>query len=330
MQASLVQRAFVRRDSTRSAFTLVELLVVIAIIAVLISLVVPAVQSARAAARRSACGNQLRQWGFGLHNHVSALRRLPAGYLSGVLADGEDAGPGWGWGVQLLPYVEAGDAYALADLAQPVGGPVSAVLRGITLPGSVCPADATFKAMLDVQEIGTEAILCRMAGASYIASAGTVRPTCKLCRDQFDGAFGRNRGIEPRELSDGLSKTLALGERSTRWASAALWGVVPRSQLKDNQHPGQYVAGPAYVLGTTFKDGFNIEESEIERPEMLVSYAESFGSDHAGGANFGFCDGGVRFIRDTVDPAVMNAMATRAGMAKGGQLVDPIVHDSPF
>jgi prepilin-type N-terminal cleavage/methylation domain-containing protein/prepilin-type processing-associated H-X9-DG protein len=319
-----------QRDDARLAFTLVELLTTIAIIGVLVALALPAAQAARAAARRSVCSNQLRQWGLGLHNHVAAQRRLPAGYLSGVLPDGEDAGPGWGWGVQLLPYVEGGAAFALADLAQPVGGPAAAKLRTRALPGSVCPSDANFEDVLDVPEIGTGAVLCRMAAASYVASAGTVRPTCKFCRDQFDGAFGRNRGVEPRELLDGLSKTLALGERSTRWAAAALWGVVPRAQLKDHQHPGHYVAGPAYVLGTTFKDGFNIEESTIEHEAMMTSYAEAFGSDHPGGANFAFCDGGVRFVFDNVDPAVMNALATRDGMAKGGQLVDPIIHDSPF
>ena len=322
-----MRRPFIARHATRAAFTLVELLTTIAIIGVLVSLALPAVQAARAAARRSACSNQLRQWSLGLHHHVAAQRRLPAGYLSEVLPDGEDAGPGWGWAVQLFPYVEEANAADLVDLSQPIGG---AAVRTLTLPGSVCPADANFQAVLDVPEIGTDAVLCRMAAASYIASAGTIRPTCKLCRDQFDGVFGRNRKVEPRELVDGLSKTLALGERSTRWAAASLWGVVPRSQLRDHQHPGRYVAGPAYVLGTTFKDGFNIEESKIERDEMADSYAESFGSDHAGGANFGFCDGGVRFIRDHVDPAVMNALATRAGIAKGGKLADPIIHDSPF
>lgn len=325
-----MHRPFIARHATRAAFTLVELLTTIAIIGVLVSIALPAAQAARAAARRSACSNQLRQWSLGLHHHVAAHRRLPAGYLSEVLPDGEDAGPGWGWAVQLLPYVEEANAAALVDLTAPLGGSAAAAFRTLVLPGSVCPADANFQAMLDVPEIGTDAVLCRLSAASYVASAGTIRPTCKLCRDQFDGAFGRNRKVEPRELVDGLSKTLALGERSTRWAAATLWGVVPRSQLKDHQHPGQYVAGPAYVLGTTFKDGFNIEESKIERDEMATSYAESFGSDHAGGANFGFCDGGVRFIRDNVDPAVMNALATRAGVAKGGKLADPIIHDSPF
>jgi prepilin-type processing-associated H-X9-DG protein len=129
---------------------------------------------------------------------------------------------------------------------------------------------------------------------------------------------------------DGLSNTLAIGERANEWASAAMWGAVPRSILLDHQHPGEYAAGPAYVLGTTFKDGFNIEEEAMDDHNMMQSYAESFGSVHPGGCHFAFCDGGVRFVFETVDPAVMNALATRDGVAKGGSLVDPIIHDSPF
>jgi len=318
------------RPARRPAFTLVELLVVIAIVGALVALLLPAVQAAREAARRSVCGNQLRQWGIGLHSHLAARKRFPAGYLSDVLPDGEDAGPGWAWGVQLLPYMEQTNAYATVDLSQPVAGPLAAKLRTRTLPASVCPSDAALEPVIDVPEIGSDRVLCRMASASYVASVGTVRPTCKMCRDQFDGVFGRNRAVEPQELLDGLSQTLALGERSTRWASVAAWGVVPRSKLIDRQHAGQFAAGPAYVLGTTFKDGFNIEEASLEHHDMSTSYAESFGSDHPGGAHFAFCDGGVRFVFDNADPGVMNALATRDGVAKGGRLADPIVHRSPF
>ena len=62
----------------------------------------------------------------------------------------------------------------------------------------------------------------------------------------------------------------------------------------------------------------------------MLSYAESFGSMHPGGCHFVFCDGGVRFVYDDIDARVFNALATRDGIAKGGQLVDPIIHDSPF
>jgi prepilin-type processing-associated H-X9-DG protein len=109
-----------------------------------------------------------------------------------------------------------------------------------------------------------------------------------------------------------------------------MWGVVPKSKMLDHQIEGKYAAGPAYVLGTTFAEGFNIEEGEMDDHNVMGSYAESFGSLHPGGCHFVFCDGGVRFVYDNVDPGVMNSLATRAGVAKGGQLVDPIIHDSPF
>jgi hypothetical protein len=166
-----------------------------------------------------------------------------------------------------------------------------------------------------------------MAAANYVGSAGTVRPTCKICRDHFDGVFGRNRAIEPRELEDGLSKTLAVGERSSFWARAVMWGVVPNSKLPDNQQPGKYAGGPGYVLGTTFKEGFNIELSPLDVEEK-DTYAESFGSQHPGGSFFLFCDAGVRFVWDSTDPAVMNTLSTRHGRPHSGK--EQIIHASPF
>ena len=88
-------------------------------------------------------------------------------------------------------------------------------------------------------------------------------------------------------------------------------------------------SSPGFVLGTTFKDGFNICLTDGMDRNATISYAESFGSDHPGGSHFAFCDGGVRFVFDSVDPAVMNALATRASLAKEGK-ADPVIHQSPF
>jgi prepilin-type processing-associated H-X9-DG protein len=84
------------------------------------------------------------------------------------------------------------------------------------------------------------------------------------------------------------------------------------------------------VLGTTFKDGFNIEEGPMDDHNTMQTYAESFGSLHPGGCHFAFCDGSVQFVYDTTDPRVFNALATRDSVAHGGNLVDPVIHDSPF
>jgi prepilin-type N-terminal cleavage/methylation domain-containing protein/prepilin-type processing-associated H-X9-DG protein len=318
---------FARRSR---GFTLIELLVVIAIIGLLIGLLLPAVQAAREAARRTDCRNNLHQIGMALHNHIAAKKSLPAGYTSTVLLDGEDGGPGWSWGAQLLPFMEQSPLFKLVNTQVPIEGVAAAAVRMKQVPNFICPSDSELEPIVDIPMIGSNEIKCQMAAASYVGSAGTVRPTCKFCRDRFDGVFGRNKPIEPRELEDGLSQTLAVGERAYFWSSATVWGVVPRSKVVDHQQPGRYAAGPAYVLGTTFKDGFNIEELPMDDHNTMGTYAESFGSLHPGGCHFAFCDGSVQFVYDTIDPRVFNALATRDGVAHGGNLVDPIIHDSPF
>jgi prepilin-type N-terminal cleavage/methylation domain-containing protein/prepilin-type processing-associated H-X9-DG protein len=308
--------------SSRRAMTLVELMVAVAIVGLLVGLLLPAVQMAREASHRMQCLNNLKQVTLAMHVYVDRQHTFPPGYISSVLKNLDDGGPGWSWGAMLLPDIEQN---ALEDQV-PFSTPVAnANVTAISLAAFICPSDSAFEPTIDIPSIADNSLICTMAASSYVACIGTVRPTCKICRGAFDGVFGRNRAIAPADITDGLSETIAIGERAFKWSTPALWGVVPGSELIDRLIDGRLAAGPGYVLGTTFKDGFNLEEI-VDDPREDHTLAEIFGSMHPGGANFSFCDGAVRFIKDSIDPAVMNALSTRAGDPLGGDTI----HANPF
>ena len=109
------------------AFTLIELLVVIAIIAVLIALLLPAVQSAREAARRTHCVNNLKQMGLALHNYHDSLSIFPPGYIAASpFIDGEtDTSPGWSWASMILPQLDQAPLYASINVWLPIQAPAN-------------------------------------------------------------------------------------------------------------------------------------------------------------------------------------------------------------
>jgi len=307
---------------SRRGITLVELVVVIAIIGLLVGMLLPAVQMAREASRRVQCLNNLKQVTLAMHIYLDRQHTFPPGYISRVLPSRDDGGPGWAWGAMLLPDIEQEALVERVNFSAPVA---NAGVSGISLATFICPSDSAFEPTIVIPSLADGSVICSMAASSYVGCVGTVRPTCKICRDAFDGVFGRNRAIGPADITDGLSDTIAIGERAFKWSTPALWGVVPGSELIDRLIDGRLAAGPGYVLGTTFKDGFNLEEI-VDDPREDHTLAEIFGSMHPGGANFAFCDGGVRFIKDSIDPAIMNALSTRAGDPFGGDTI----HANPF
>src|SRR5215470_12052615 len=113
-----------RSNTGRPAFTLIELVVVIALIAILIGLLLPAVQKVREAAARTQCKNNLKQIGLAFHNYHSAQSRFPPGFNSqAAYTDGPSLGPGWGWGAYLLSYLEQDNLYRQINFTKDITDP---------------------------------------------------------------------------------------------------------------------------------------------------------------------------------------------------------------
>lgn len=125
--------------SYHRGFTLIELLVVISIIAVLIGLLLPAVQSARDAARKTQCFNNLKQIGLALHNYESTHYVFPPGYISNFDMNLNDTGPGWGWSSMLLPQMEQNSLFNSINFQIPIESGVNLTSRLVLINNFFCP-----------------------------------------------------------------------------------------------------------------------------------------------------------------------------------------------
>ena len=289
----------------RSGFTLVELLVVIAIISVLVSMLVPAVQRIRAEADRTRCKNNLRQIGIALHLYHDRTGSFPPGYYSNSNPDGSDSGPGWGWAAYLLDDLEQDPLQKQIDFTRDISDPVNAAARTTVLPIYLCPANPAATTFTVNDANGQP--LCDVARGSYIAVNGNDGVSDHAADN--DGAFVRNQRYNTSAISDGLSSTLFIGERSTSmswttWTGAVTGGVVP--SVRD---PAAVELAPALVMGHA---GPHLPNNP------LVTDADAFSSNHPQGVNFLFGDCSVHTINNNITMYVYDALASRAG----GEAVD--------
>ncbi|NBS32073.1 MAG: DUF1559 domain-containing protein, partial [Planctomycetia bacterium] len=277
--------------STRPAFTLIELLVVIAIIGVLVGLLLPAVQQAREAARRTACSNNMKQLGLGLHNYAHNHReRLPTGWV-GEYESGEihgDEGLGWGWASQILPFMEENAIYDGIDFNQAIGHANNAAARVAVVSTFLCPSDS----------FGTNKLFFPGddgAGSNDDEEAPDATPgTVQYARSNYpNGTFvantGLDKGIYFRHFTDGLSKTIAVGERDSRMGGSLWIGMAEGKS-----------AAASRVVGVG-EHMFNSADPHFE----------DFYSQHPSGINVVFADGHVAFISDSMTESVFQALATR-------------------
>lgn len=286
------------------AFTLVELLVVIAIIGILVGLLLPAVQAAREAARRTACVNNLKQIGVALHNYHDLNQTQPPGWMgldtktNLPLVSGQ---PGWGWASKLLPMMEQSNlSDGMIDYQRPITDPVNRAAREYLLPVFRCRSDTGLPTFFLPDESNPQTTVTKLSTSNYVGVFGTLEieeiletPLGMTARS--DGSFWHLEGARFADYLDGLSNTLVVGERSSRYGYSTWTGAVP--------------AGAEFIeriLGIT-----------DHPPNHPGAHLDDFTSEHPAGTNFLLGDGSVRLIVETIDLDAYRAMATRAGGESG-------------
>jgi prepilin-type N-terminal cleavage/methylation domain-containing protein/prepilin-type processing-associated H-X9-DG protein len=219
---SAIEECMMRK--TRRGFTLIELLVVIAIIAVLIALLLPAVQSAREAARRIQCVNNLKQIGLALHNYLSAVGAFPPGVdTTGFLLPGYPQYPfttwtSWSAHAMLLPYLEQAPLYNAANFnmaccfAGPYPDAVNSTVYLTRIGSFLCPSDAQAGVSNINSYVGSIGSSTRQkAGSDY---SGITNGIFQVWNQVTVGAITYNRGssVAIAAVTDGTSNTVAFSE----------------------------------------------------------------------------------------------------------------------
>jgi prepilin-type N-terminal cleavage/methylation domain-containing protein/prepilin-type processing-associated H-X9-DG protein len=299
-----------RSTVSRSAFTLIELLVVLAIVSLLLGLLLPAIQHVREAANRTTCQNNLHQLGLALHNYHDKYGVLPSGYLCRCRPDNDYTAPGWGWGALLLPFIEQQSLTRQIGWRNPVEQAGNQEVRIAIVRLFACPSDRE-TGVFTVQD-PNGAPLADAATNSYAACYGAGGEIADA-PSKGNGLFFRNSRLRPADILDGLSNTLAIGERGafftqTPWAGAVTHGttrVTPGAPTNSQAVEGAATQTLAHTGSHTLNDG-NADPDDFFTP-------------HPGVGAFLFADGSVRSIKASVDLEVLQALSTRSG----GEIVDP-------
>ncbi|WZO98463.1 DUF1559 domain-containing protein [Isosphaeraceae bacterium EP7] len=306
------------RRSAHEGFTLIELLVVISIIAVLIALLLPAVQSAREAARRIQCTNNLKQVGLSLHQYVDTHGVLPAGRAATPLI--------WSSLAAQLPFLEGSTVFNTFNLSiTPLDSSNSTGVSTI-IATFLCPSD------------GSQARIAANFGPNnYVANTGTglrnggsFRP--KDGSEIVDGVLYDQSSTRLAEVTDGLSNTVAYSETIKGTGTMSV-GARPSDRLRQFMQGSGLPVTDSYCTPTsatwsgaraqewargsfpytTFNHFLTPNSKSHDCVSGAIGGRTAARSFHSGGVNVLFCDGRVIFAKDSISLETWRAVATRNG-----------------
>ena len=285
-------------ERIRAAFTLVELLVVIAIIGTLVGLLLPAIQSAREAGRRMACSNNLKQVGLAITNYVDTRKAFPKG------RDTRDNG-GVSWSFRILPFLEQGAIHDALDETVPAHHPNNSRAMRTAVATYFCPSrrgptnDRNFD---NNNRPPSPDMMGVAAGGDFAAVAGTYFNYAVGEKEGLDpkraGAIFTMSNVKPQQVTDGLSKTFAVGERHLPTVAAALQLNADQTMVHYSQGDTAFFA--ADTPHTQFRD---TSRGLAEGPHDTSNI--KFGSMHPGVSNFVFLDGHVEAIPVETERAIL-------------------------
>jgi prepilin-type N-terminal cleavage/methylation domain-containing protein/prepilin-type processing-associated H-X9-DG protein len=319
-----------RRDR---GFTLIELLVVISIITVLVGLLLPAVQLAREAARRAQCTNNLKQITLALHNYESTFGSFPPGYCWQAYAGNYSDAPGHL--VRIAPYLEQAPIANALNFSIPMYYSANTTVCGTGLNVLWCPSDGSIVGLTQTYPApytydGGPLPMYYSSYAGCIGSWPTFAPVFATTGGDeaslsntngvlfsigyppgnpvtiYGTSFRGRAGIPPAtvaSVTDGLSNTIAYSEHDhdlfsrTRDANGIVdfycWNWWVSGNFGDTLFTTYFPLNPQKKEKTGY-----YESGTLMQGDDMVTSASSL---HPGGANFAFCDGSVRFLKDSID-----------------------------